>query len=564
MTALIWELARRRRGTSVVLAGIMLFAVVFKLLLPARFLQTETGLDLFRNVGGLLMAASIICVFAIFNFTESSPEKEWTGFPYRLFTLPVPTALLVALPLASGMAAMWLVCGFWGHVIFKPGEIVEPGWLTLLLTAFLVLFQFVLWSLAGFQVGRLVVLGLAGPAYILVGFLPWQMIWPSVWFSQRRLSFFLCAQIALVWGLSWLCVARQRCGGGRRTSWFRRLWDCGCDLMPRRQSDFSSARAAQFWFEWRRAGMVLPVCVAAMLGCFILPFSRHCAAQADGTLRILLWTLATPVILAAVLGKGFSKPDFWSNDLSCPAFNFVRPISTEDIVVIKLKVALLSTALSWALVLLFFSCWLPGWADLDSLNMLRIGYWMAYHHSTLGENVLGALMVVAGVCATWKCLVDGFWSGLSGSRKCYVALPLAFSLAAAGGIVALAVMLNHDAAVRGWYRANSDRPLSWLQDIAALGVIAKFFLAARTWRGVSPQRVRQHLALWAGATTCLVGLVLLLWAGGLFNLVLSALFGFFPLDRRRVLALLLLAAFLAMPLARIGWAFSSLSANRHR
>jgi hypothetical protein len=101
ITALLWEMSRRRRGNVFVLAALMLFALVFKFSLPDRFLQTETGLDLFHHISALLMVASVACVFAIFNFTESSPEKEWTGFPYRLFVLPLPTFLLVALPLIA-------------------------------------------------------------------------------------------------------------------------------------------------------------------------------------------------------------------------------------------------------------------------------------------------------------------------------------------------------------------------------------------------------------------------------------------------------------------------------
>jgi hypothetical protein len=336
------------------------------------------------------------------------------------------------------------------------------------------------------------------------------------------------------------------------------------DFLPRRKTDFASPAGAQFWFEWRRFGMILPLCVAGMLLFFIRPLSFYCRANGEDTLRVLLWTLATPVILGAIVGKGFSKPDFWSSELSCPAFNAVRPIASGEIIVVKMKVAALSTAISWGLVLIFLGFWLPGWANLESLNNIRIGFWMAYNHSVLWQNVIAALIVVAAVLCTWKCLVNGLWTGLSGNWKYFLALPTAYGLLAAGGIIALAVMLNHDAAVRTWYRTDPDRPLSWLTDIAALAVFAKFFLAAWTWRDISPGRVRKYLFLWLCATVCLMALIFLLWADGLFSLVLIGFFGFLPWDTHRLLALLVLLTLLVIPLARIGMAPSSFAKSRHR
>jgi hypothetical protein len=118
--------------------------------------------------------------------------------------------------------------------------------------------------------------------------------------------------------------------------------------------------------------------------------------------------------------------------------------------------------------------------------------------------------------------------------------------------------------VRTWYRTDPDRPLSWLTDIAALAVFAKFFLAAWTWRDISPGRVRKYLFLWLCATVCLMALIFLLWADGLFSLVLIGFFGFLPWDTHRLLALLVLLTLLVIPLARIGMAPSSFAKSRHR
>lgn len=563
ITALLWEIARRRRGSAITLLGLMLLGLVFKLALSDQVLGTEKGQDFFQMIESPLMVASVVFVLAIFNFTESSPEKNWSGFPYRLFVLPVPTLLLIALPVISGIAAMGLVCGFWLNFVLALPPL-RQAWTTLLIIAFMVLFQAVLWCLASFRTARLLVLGLAGPAYIFIAFLPSQQIWTSPWFSQKCLSFVLCGQILLLFGCSWLCVARQRCGGGRRTNWLRAAADWMLNLLPRRKTDFSSPASAQFWFEWRRAGMVLPLCVAGLLVFYLVPLSLHYKSSGVGTLQVLFWTLAAPVLLAAVVGKGFSKPDFWSNSLAYLPFNAVRPIASGDIIVVKMKVAALSAAISWALTLLFLILWLPGWADLESLNTIRVGFYMAYDHTVVWQYFIAALIIAASALSTWKCLVAGLGAGLSGSWKRYLALPLGGGLLIALGLVALAVMLNHDTAVRAWYRADPDRPLSWMEDLLALGIIAKFFLAARAWRDISPRRVRNYLLFWLGATCCLVALVMLLWAHGLFNLMLISLFDFLPWDTRRLFGLLLLLALAAVPLARIGLAPSFLARNRHR
>ena len=68
--------------------------------------------------------------------------------------------------------------------------------------------------------------------------------------------------------------------------------------------------------------------------------------------RVLAATLAMPLMLAAPVGKAFSKPELWSADLGLSAFIAVRPLATHEMVAIKMNVAAASAALSWLLVLL--------------------------------------------------------------------------------------------------------------------------------------------------------------------------------------------------------------------
>src|SRR5207244_11144116 len=88
------------------------------------------------------------------------------------------------------------------------------------------------------------------------------------------------------------------------------------------------------------------------------------------TLRILLVTLAMPIVFSAPVGKAFSKPDFWARDLTIPPAIAVKPLSASDLLMIKMKVAAASAAISWLVVLLFLSLWLSLWANPSALSLI--------------------------------------------------------------------------------------------------------------------------------------------------------------------------------------------------
>ena len=230
---------------------------------------------------------------------------------------------------------------------------------------------------------------------------------------------------------------------------------------------------------------------------------------------------------------------------------------------IKMKVALLSTSLSWLLVLAFLSVWLPLWANLTSLSMVRVGFWMVYGHSVYPQYAIAALSIIAGLFLTWKFLVGGLWIGLSGNLKLFIASASAYCLMLLLGMFGLAILLDHDEAFRQWLREDPDRPLSLFEWIAALGVSAKFWMAAVSWRKIAPQRVRRYFLAWCGGTLCLIALAILVWADGTLILSLMAFLNFLPLDVYRLRNLLILVALLVIPFARLGLAPSSLARNRH-
>ena len=565
IAALTWEIFRRNHRTIWAIAAIVLLAWFFNLCFAKEFRPTESGTNQLLTINCLLTAASLLLVFAIFNYTEFNPQKEWTGFPYRLFALPVTALTLIAVPMLLGVAGVELVYLVWVRLVFTENQLLKPEWFASLLGAYMIFYQTILWTLASFRILRIIVLSLIGTSFVGVAFAPFfEQYVSSPWLSEKGLIALLFGLAFAAFAVAWVCVLRQRYGGGHRRNWVKYLIEQIADALPRRKKGFRSPASAQLWYEWRRAGLLLPSCIGALLILVIAPLSWLLRNDAGSAVWILVWTLAMPMILAFPLGKGFSKADFWSKDLALPAFVAIRPLATGEMVVTKMKVAALSAGISLLLVLVFLSIWLPLWADLAPLMMIRIGFWMAYGHSMWAEYAISALFVATSAFVTWKLLVGGLWIGLSGSRKKFITAAVVYCLVPLLGFIGLAILLNHDQKVRTWATEDPNRVVRICEWIIALAVIAKFWLAAFSWRSITPGRVRAYLLLWSCATLLVITLAILLWANGLLTLQLMALVDSLPLDVYRLRNLLLLLALLVIPFARLGYAPSALARNRHR
>lgn len=539
---LAWEIWRQSRRSFWLVAGIILFASLVNHIIPERIRAIEAYREPLEGVNGLLMVLSLGFVFGIFNYTESDRRKDWSGFPYRLFVLPIPTWHLVALPMVLGASSIISAFWCWVKLVFTHGEISTPWWFAVVLGVFMAFYQTAIWALAGLRITRLLVLGLAGPIFVTIAILPIAAKdFSSPWVSEKVLILLLVGLALLTFGVAWFSVARQRHGGGLRRSWLRAHLEKILDALPRRRRNFATPAAAQFWFEWRRAGWILPICAGAIL-LLACPLSWLYRNDPQTTVRMLAEILAMPLVLALAVGMGFVRPDFWSLDGSLTAFLAIRPISTGEIIVTKMKVAALSVAITWSLVLAFICVWLAGWANNAQLNRLLFEFKMFYPHSwhlILILSVPGLMMV------TWRSLVSGFWAGLAGSWKLSFLSTFAKLIALVLGLVGLAWMADHDK----WSKAHPGLTITLIGWILALAVIAKLWTASIFWNKITPARVRQYLLIWSGATLCLLALAI----------IASPLMDVFRLEH-----LFVLAAFLVFPLARLGLAPTALAKNRHR
>lgn len=564
ITALSWEIWRRNRRTIRIIPVLLLCSWLFNLLFAGVFRATEPKAHGLLTINCLLTLAAITLVFSVFNYTEISIQREWTGFPYRLFALPVTSLALIAVPMVLGVCAVEAVYFILLKLLFSDGQMPKPEWLAFLLGAYMVYYQTILWTLAGFRILRIIVLGFVGTSFVGVAFLPFAQYVSSSWSSESLLIAILSAVVLAAFAAAWISIVRQRYGGGKRRSWLKYLVERASDVLPRRKKAFSSPASAQLWFEWRRAGTFLPACTAALLLFVIAPLSWYLRNEEGAATWILAWTLAMPLILAYPFGKGFSKADFWSNSMSIPTFVSTRPLATGEIIVVKMKAAALSAGLSWLLVLAFLSLWLPLWANLAPLMMVRGGFWMIYGHSVWAEYVILALFIATSMFVTWRCLIGGMWVALSGKRKPFLITETVYLLVPILSLIGLTILANNDLAARAWVHEDPDRLLTTFEWVAALAVVVKFWLAAYNWRHIARARAHTYLLLWTGATLLVVILAILLWMHGVLDLLLMQVMDFLPLDVYRLRNLLVLLALLVVPFARIGCAPRALAKNRHR
>lgn len=477
--ALLWEIGWRHRG---VLGLILAMTAVGRLLGGAG---SSVAADLLRMLSFLLL-------FGIFL----------GRIPPRAFVLPISSLRLAAVPMLAGLTSIELLYLLWLGPV-SSGEAPGIALNAALLGALLMSSQAAMWTLERLGPLKFIVTGLLAVVAFSI----------SLAESKGRLTVFVAVFTGLVFAGVWRYIANARSGAGR-TSFALPA------LVPQRHRAFASPGAAQFWFEWRSSGIVLPLLMAGVILMVVAPLSWLVRNDGGDTVRLLMGVLISPVVIAMAVGVGFARPTFWSDDLAMPAFVAVRPLDDEDFVAVKVKVAAASAVVSWLLVLAFLGLWLTAWGPRDALSRLGIG----------------VLVILAGMILTWRFLVSRLWSGLAGSRLLF------FGSAGVFGVAAIAALVFDGYRLPAWVLGDSAR-MRVAVALATVAVIAKCGLAAYVWHHVVGHYRRQYLLVWVGATAAVTALA-------------------FDLFRFQTLPILL--ALLAVPLARVGLAASSVARNRHR
>jgi hypothetical protein len=559
--AVAWEIYRPQRGAFALLFIVLLLCAGFRWLAPSA--GTKDGW--FPDCCVLLLGLSLAASFVLFKFTESDRRERFTGFPSRLFTLPVRTIWLLTWPMLYGAAMVVLIYLAWAGLVLRPAH---PGHFPLVfpslyLATGLVCFQAIVWALAAHPILRLIVLGIWGAAlttswlsfsplmgHAQVGLGLAEMLHVSVRTAQSGL---LVVTSVVSYGIACWSVSRQRHGARFKFVWPRLAFGSIASRFCTETKPFASPQAAQFWFEWRRNGMILPLIVTLLLLVITAPFFalRPFVGRAGGetTFITVAWILVLPLALAFIIGQGFGKTNFWGQglgkELGVPQFLAVRPLTAADWIAVKLKVAALSALLTWSPVVLLVFAWLLTCCEVGAASAFIVTLPPSLWIGAFGTPL--SLFLVLLVLLTWRLLVTNIYLGVLGSR---LLLNAAFC-------VVFLIMFSPIPLI-GWAEAHKDKPpnlepvLVWLQWILGFLVALKFGLALRF---LIKGKQRGLLSI-NGALAYLC-----VWIWGTELLLLCVLFAPVSDVAARVLGLL---ALLLLPLARIALGPLAFSRSRVR
>jgi hypothetical protein len=570
--AIAWEIwAARRAGFLAVFLALPCCALLFHL-----FADALRRSEVLRAACLVPMVVSLFLLFFLFNYTETDARGKRSGFPARLFTLPARTVFLVSCPLLYAVGTVVGVYVVWARVVYPPLGLTLPvAWPALYLAAGMAGYLGTLWGLSGYRFSRVIALSVFGAALPMVAFLTSLPEAKSAfpWLREEVLAAGLVAVIVCGYAGALVGVGVQRHGGGRGWTGWRKPFQALADALPRRRRPFASAAGAQFWYEWRLNGLYLPGCVAFIQVGFIGPLLWGWGTSPGFALPTACWGLALPLLLAVFVGPLTARLDFRAGRDSFPLFLGTRPVSSGDLVLTKLRVAGLSVAVSWLLVLTLTPLWLVLWADLGPLPEPARRFLDRY--PPLLPWALAAWVLLFAIAFTWKKMVGSLHLLLSGSRRNNL-LNAAGLLLLVAGVIAVLVLIEQWSAADGaelrrqawlWARWGFQH-LPWFAWSLNGLFVAKVWLAVWTWRRcwrrglVSARAAGAYLAFWLTGTACLVAL-----AHTLFVLVRSSTdpSGFdLPAHVGWLEYCVLLGLLLFLPLARLGLAPTALASNRHR
>jgi hypothetical protein len=534
--AFAWEVWREHR---LVLAPVLAYLLVLVLLvngLPAGTLHPDAIAQLTIP---LWVAAAF--VFMAFSHGEHADlVARESAYPRRAFTLPLPARALAGWPMALGVTAIVL---FWltlGGLILGPAGLpvtVPVVWPAAFLAALFAWAQALMWFPLPLPFLRLIVAvpvlgGLTAGAVLglLCG------VSPALLFAASA-GLVPAAYVVAVAG-----VARARRGDTPTWSWpaFRRREPAA----PRRP--FASAADAMYWLEWRRNGYVLPVMVGLLLVAQLAVLALAPApGQAAFQAGVFLASLAVfPPIMAAAAGASTGNVHPWSRKVSwLPAFSAARPVTSAEMVAVKLRVAARSTLITWALAFLAILALLPL-----SASGTVLARWAGLLIETQGVKgaVLLLLVVLGLVALTWKEFVNQLWVGLTG--RWWVVVSLSAALPVGATAVALVTQLV------------APRPEAQARLLAAVPRVIALALPVKLAAGLLIARALWRRGLVPPRTLTRFAVAWVLAAAGLFGLAVWLV----PPEVYSPPVVGCAAVALGMPLVRLGLAPLALDWNRHR
>jgi hypothetical protein len=541
--AFAWEFRRRHRWGFIALGAYLIALAAVKLAIVARgqavvFRSNES----FALAVMMPLTTTLTYCLAVFTFGLSGDfAARPSMYPRRLFTLPVSTAALAGWPMLYGTVAMSLLwAATRAFVVWPSGFAVPVIWPAAAAAALLAWTQALTWMPYGLPGIRVIL------AVLWLGTIDSIVLLALRYEARESVMLAITApQIPLAYLTARVAVALAR--RGVVPDW-RGAFAWIARLAPVRKSrgQFASAARAQAWLEWRRHGWTLPALVGILLPCELaLLFAT--GDTPDLVWTILLGVLLTPPFMAAFVAATVRKPDLDGRearqDYGLAPFLATRPLKNRTLIAAKLEMSLVSTALTWTLVLVA----IPLALCLSDTWPVVLERW----HRTIalmGEPraiVLVLLILLGFVAATWKQLVQTLCIGMTG-RVWIVRASLVGTLAL---LCVIGPILDWIAGNRAVQAALWNAAPTILAVLAFVKMCGAMWVALRLYRSrlLRDRTLVIGAAAWCATVLALAG-VLAWWIDS----------EFFPRY------LFLLVAILAVPLVRVAAAPLALDWNRHR
>lgn len=536
--AVAWEFRQRHRWGLVALIGYVIVLAAIRLVIAVRGVPIHLdSAETFAFVVMMPATAAFMYLLAVFSFgLDGDLAARPSLYPARMFTRPITSDALAGLPLLYGaiaMLALWLVTRL--LALWPTGAVIPFLWPGLLLTSLLAWTQALTWMaypLTGLRIiAAVLVLGTIDSTALL-----------ALHFNVREwvMIVLLAPQIPVAYLVARFSVARAR--RGDVPDWRSTVAGARVSDHARQRGSFASPARAQAWFEWRRHGRALPTWVV-----ILLPYELVLLWVAgDSTaliFEILLSVLLTPAFMATFAAAAVSQSNQNASDAyGVSPFIATRPLTNAEIVAAKLKMAAWSTIAAWVLVLgsvmLAFR-----WSGTDAVVIER---WRRFSAivGTPRAVVFVLLLLWGFIALTWTQLVQSLYIGLTG-RGAVIK----------GSVVLVLGFFFLFGPFAEWIVETERLGRIWSELPLIFTALVTVKMIAVVWIGVSlyERRLLSDRALVIGAA-CWSGAVLALY--GVLVWLLDA-----PHIPHY---LLMLAAILMIPLARLSAAPLALAWNRHR
>ncbi|HJZ57495.1 MAG TPA: hypothetical protein VKE74_21175 [Gemmataceae bacterium] len=538
--ALAWEFWRRHRlGLAAVAALVVGFAAYCAAAPVSRT---------FGFVSSVWFGIGLCYVIGVFAYGfEGGLESPASGFPARLFVLPVHTWVLVGWPMLQGTAAAVLLWLGWDSFVLRPCGVETPAWWAVMLAAVVATGQAILWLPFGLPWLRILVGAVGLTALIrapaLLDFAPSFGV-SEGWVADPDhrntvLSVFAAALIPVAFLVAVVGVGRARRGDNpdwsRLGRFLRRGGESGTDRSP-----FASVMRAQVWYEWRLRGRGFVVTVALVVAVLVTVglLLEHRSNRADLGLMFLM----VPPLIAAFWGTQMGSTGESVRSTALTTFAATRALDNPAMVSAKVRAATWTTVVTFGVVLVAVAAWFAVTDGYEKMSLLWEA--LAERHGSARASGYFILFPVGLFLLTWRALVANLWVGLAGRTWMVPAHTILMTLIVLQGLAEWALW-NADTVRR-------EQLLDVLPWVAGVAIALKFVLAGWALRALN-----RRGQLSAAALVRLLGTWLLV-AGSLFGFLVWLV----PSSSVPVYGLAL-GVVLFVPLARLAAAPLALAWNRH-